>query len=104
MSRSRKQQKHPIKEIAMDRIHRLFELAEQEYTNHPERSCRYASLARRIGMRHRVRLPRELRQKVCRDCNSYLVPGSTSRIRLQKRHVCITCLKCGRIMRYPYKR
>jgi len=104
MSRSRKQQKRLIKEVAMQRIRRLFELAEQEYATHPERSFRYASLARRMGMRHRVRLPRELRQKVCRSCDSYLVPGSTSRVRLQKNNVCITCLKCGRTMRYPYKR
>ncbi len=104
MSRSRKQQKNLIKEMAAQRIGRLFELAEAEYATHPERSSRYAALARRMGMRHRVRLPRELRQKVCRSCNSYLVPGSTSRVRLQKNNICITCLKCGKAMRYPHKR
>lgn len=86
----------------MERIHRLFELAEAEYPSKPERSKRYVSLARRIGMRYRVRLPRELRQKMCRGCGAYLVPGSTSRVRLYGGCLCITCLECGRIMRFPY--
>ncbi|WP_300606469.1 ribonuclease P protein component 4 [Methanohalophilus sp.] len=104
MARSRKQRKHLIKEMASERICRLFELAEEEFSTHPERSFRYAALARKLGMRYRVSIPRKYRQKVCRSCNSYLVPGSTCRVRLQKNNICITCLKCGRIMRYPYKR
>ncbi|KXS44359.1 MULTISPECIES: ribonuclease P protein component 4 [Methanohalophilus] len=103
MSKSRKKQKNLMKDLAKQRIERLFKLAEASYSVHPHRSNRYVTLARRIGMRYRIRLPASLRRRVCRSCNSYLVPGSSSKVRLKKGTVCITCLSCGRKMCIPYK-
>ena len=102
MARVRKKQKALIKDLAIQRIERLFKLAGDEYGEHPERSDRYVLLARRIGMRYRVSLPRELKRKLCKNCQSYLVPGSNSRVRLRGNYVVMTCLKCGNQMRYPY--
>ncbi len=88
--------------MARQRIERLFELAEGEFKNHPERSNRYVKLARRIGMRYRVRLPQDLRMKVCRHCHNYLVQGINARTRLLGTHIATTCLACGKQMRRPY--
>jgi len=71
-----------MKDLAKQRIEHLFKLAEASYSVHPHRSNRYVTLARRIGMRYRIRLPASLRRRVCRSCNSYLVPGSSSKVRL----------------------
>ncbi|WP_440953276.1 ribonuclease P protein component 4 [Methanococcoides sp. FTZ1] len=103
MARKKKDQKNLIKDIAGQRIEYLFRLAEESYATSPERSNRYISLARRIAMRYRVRFPSFLKRRICKDCHSFLVPGSSSRIRLHGRYMTITCLKCGKEMRYPYR-
>ncbi|MCD4821701.1 MAG: ribonuclease P [Methanococcoides sp.] len=102
MSRMKKKQKNIIKDVATERIERLFKLAAEEYSSNPERSDRYVQLARRIGMKYRLRFPASLKRKMCRGCSSYLVPGSSSRVRLHGRYMTITCLKCGQEVRIPY--
>lgn len=102
MARFKKKSKNLAKDLAMERIQGLFELAESEYSSNPERSNEYVSLARKIGMRFLVRFPRELKVRFCKNCGSYLVPGNNCRIRLKGRYMVITCLKCENIKRYPY--
>ncbi len=92
--------------IALERIHILFQQAETTYPNNPQLAQRHIDLARKIAQRTRTHLPPHLRNKVCRKCNAYLVPGSTSRTRIRQRrepHVATTCLKCGNIQRHPLK-
>lgn len=96
-----------VEEIALQRIERLFSLAEEVYDEKPALAQRYVELARRIAMRARLSLPREFRRRVCRRCGAFLVPGSSSRVRVRQRrepHVSITCLRCGRIYRIPLGR
>lgn len=102
MSRFKKKGKNLAKDLAMERIQRLFELADAEYSSNSNRSDSYVSLARKIGMRYLVRFPRELKVRYCKKCESYLVPGNNCRIRLKGRYMTITCLKCGDIKRYIY--
>ena len=93
--------------IAMERVRILFRLADETFSADPARAQRYVDLARRIAMRARLHLPRDLRRRVCRRCNAFLVPGATSRTRLRKRrepHVATTCLKCGATTRIPLRR
>jgi ribonuclease P protein subunit RPR2 len=99
----RRRRREVIKKIANERIQILFRLAEEEFDKHPERSHRYVSLARKISMRHRVRMPKWLKRRICKGCGRFLVYGKNARVRLKNRRTCITCLECGRVMRYPYK-
>jgi ribonuclease P protein subunit RPR2 len=80
---------------------RLFQLAAQEQQLHPERSDRYAQLARAISTRMRVRMPRHLKMLICKGCRCYL-PAWGSRVRLRKKVLTTTCLRCGRQTRRPY--
>ncbi|SNQ60386.1 ribonuclease P protein component 4 [Candidatus Methanoperedens nitratireducens] len=98
----RKKQKDWAKDMAFQRIERLFELADQEFETHPGRSNRYVWLARRIGMRYRVRIPQELKEKMCKHCHAYLVQGVTARTRLRGDYITTTCLACGEHIRRPY--
>jgi len=93
--------------IAMERVRILFKLAEEAFPADPARAQRYVDLARRIAMRTRLRLPRDLRRRVCRRCKAFLVPGATSRTRIRQHrepHVAVTCLKCGATARIPLRR
>lgn len=88
--------------IAMERIHELFGLADEVFSKDPARAQRYVDLARRIAMRTRIRLPRDLRRRICKRCKGFLVPGVTSRTRIRQRresHVAITCISCGAVTR-----
>jgi ribonuclease P protein subunit RPR2 len=98
----RKKQKDWSKDMAYERIIRLFELARIEFNDHPKRSDRYVQLARRIGMRYRVRMPQEFKREICKHCHAYLVQGVTARTRLQGTHISTTCTLCGKQMRLPY--
>lgn len=98
----RKKNKDLSKKIAEERIEILFELADRNFKTHPERTQRYVTLARLIGMRYRVRLVRDQKRRICKHCYSYLVPGSNCRIRLKGSTVLTTCFSCGKQSRYPY--
>ena len=91
--------------IALERIETLFDMAEREAVKRNwARSDRYVSLARKIGMRYNVTPGPELRRKFCRGCGTFLLPPTTARFRIGGGKVVCTCLKCGRVTRYPYIR
>ncbi|MEM4262088.1 MAG: hypothetical protein QXI10_03935 [Candidatus Diapherotrites archaeon] len=61
------------RKIGLERIYRLFELAEQEFEKKPERSKRYVEIAREISKKTKAKIPKELKQKFCKKCNSHHV-------------------------------
>ncbi|MEM5836342.1 MAG: ribonuclease P protein component 4 [Candidatus Aenigmatarchaeota archaeon] len=89
--------------IARERIQILFNLAEKELREHPERSRRYIELARKIGLRYNIRLPREMKRKFCKNCNTLLKPGLTCSIRIQNKMIIIKCWNCNKIYRRVVK-
>ncbi|HDI02684.1 MAG TPA: ribonuclease P [Candidatus Aenigmarchaeota archaeon] len=95
-----------MRRIARERISILLNLADKEVSKHPERSRRYVELARKIGMRYKVRFPKKYKRRICKTCYSYLKPGVTCTVRLDSKQKCVVwkCLNCGRERRYPYNR
>ena len=94
------------KQIALERVHKLFGLAKEVMHENPERAQRYVQIARRIAMRTRTRLPKEYRLLLCRQCKSFILPGVNCRTRIQQRrepHLVITCYNCGHHSRIPLK-
>lgn len=93
-----------IEDLAVQRIERLFELAEVEARDErEERNKRYIELARAIGMRYQVRIPKPLKMRLCKRCYALLIPGRNARVRLRGDYMTTTCLRCGQQMRRPYK-
>jgi ribonuclease P protein subunit RPR2 len=93
-----------IEDLAVQRIERLFQLAEvAAKEGREQRSQRYIELARAIGMRYRVRIPKHLKMRLCKRCHALLIPGKTARVRLRSEYMTTTCLRCGEQMRRPYK-
>lgn len=93
--------KNPVtKQIARERIEVLFEQARLAFAEFPDLSNRYVELARRIAMRQRIRIPRELRRHYCHHCYTYLVPGSNMRVRVHRGNVVVTCRTCRMNTRY----
>ena len=90
--------------VALERIEILFCQAQEEFRDHPELSRTYIDRARRIAMRDRIRIPRELKRKYCRKCFEYLIPGINARVRIHRGKIIITCLECGNQWRHPVVR
>ena len=92
-------QRRQNRKIARERIHLLFKEALDAYSENPSRAQRYAEMARKLGMRYKVRLPKIYRMNICRGCKKFIVPGFNSRVRLQRRrepHIVVTCFNCGK--------
>jgi ribonuclease P protein subunit RPR2 len=92
------------KKLARERINVLFREAEAAFPENPERAHRYVALARRIAMRQRIRMDRNLRRRFCHQCYRYLVPGVNMRVRVHRGRVVVTCTYCGSRTRYPLRR
>ncbi len=88
------------REIADERIDRLFELARLEaVSGREERARRYVSLALRLGERYKV--PATHKRTYCSSCRTFFVPPRNVRVRTGNGRVSMTCLACGHIQRYP---
>lgn len=89
--------------IARGRIDYLFSLAAAcTEKSQEEWGRKYISLAKRIGMR--LDLPVGHRREYCRHCMTYFIPSRTVRIRIARGRVIMTCLHCGHVARFPYRR
>jgi ribonuclease P protein subunit RPR2 len=100
--RRRKDSHKARRDLAVQRMERLFALAASAHEAHPERSNRYVQIARKISTRTRVRMPSLLKRLFCRHCGSFLSAGAM-RVRLREGVLTTTCLLCGKQMRRPYR-
>ncbi|MBN1167253.1 MAG: ribonuclease P [Methanospirillaceae archaeon] len=93
------------KNIARERIDILFYQAERfAAEGELNLSDLCVKRARQIAMRERIRLCAIHNRKFCRRCCRYFVPAKTSRIRIYRGVVTVTCLQCGYQRRYPLKK
>ncbi len=89
--------------IARERIALLFDLAEKRMKEgEVDLAKRYVELMLNLSRKYNVRIPKEMKYRICKNCNSYLVPGKNARVRLRKHRIIVTCLSCGNVKRYVY--
>ena len=58
------------KEIAQERIKILFQQAEENFSKSKSLSNRYVTLARKIAMKTKTRIPLNLKRRFCKHCLS----------------------------------
>lgn len=92
------------KELALNRIEQLFELADSAFKKNPERSDRYVHLARKISTKLKVRIPSIYKRKFCKKCGKFLKPGVNCRVRTKKGMLIYSCLNCKHISRFKLKK
>ena len=107
--RTRKRSKQSIKnlkrEIAKERIKRLFIMAELFVFSYPELSKRYCWLIERIRKAVNLRLSKEQKIKYCKKCFTYWIPGKSVKIVFNhsNHRVIYKCLICGYERSFVYK-
>lgn len=100
----RKYNPKPAKQLdlAKDRIKKLFFQAELVFEQNPELSTRYVQLARKIAMKFKLRMPRELKRRFCKHCYAYLVPNKNCTVRIRDNKIIYSCFNCKKFMRFGY--
>jgi ribonuclease P protein subunit RPR2 len=94
--------------IAEERIQRLFKLADSRISEDRESAGqlanRYVEIARKIGMKHNVSIPAELRKRYCHECFSFLKPGFNCQVRVNSKSSTLNyeCKECGEVNRYGF--
>ena len=79
--------------IALERIYRLFELAEK--TKDKKLQKRYLSLAKRIGEKVNVSIPKELKKTFCKKCFSMNLKSEK-----KKPFLIVTCKDCKTVKKF----
>ncbi|MFP3909084.1 MAG: ribonuclease P protein component 4 [Halobacteriota archaeon] len=97
-----KRRKNLEKNIAHERIEILVDRARRYMNEDYDLSRRYISLAKRIGERYRVKIPKELKITFCKKC-LYPYRSDKFQVRVRKSRVIITCLNCGEERRVPIR-
>lgn len=93
--------KQKLKENAQKDIIKFMELAEKFFKEDSKKSDLYVHKARRLAMKHKIRLPRNIKRRFCKHCYSYLVPGVNCRIRTREGKLICYCFRCKNYSRLP---
>ena len=92
----------PKQKLALERIYRLFELASEMNTgkraDKEKYVKRYLSLAKRIGEKTNVSIPKEIMKKFCKKCYSMEVSSSKD-----GGFLVVKCKACGAERKYSGK-
>ena len=93
--------KMPKKE-AMGLVAGLFNKAKDAFDKNPERANKFVHKARRTAMKYKMKLPANLKRRVCKHCYAYLVPSKNCRVRIKEGKVVYYCFSCKRHTRIGY--
>jgi ribonuclease P protein subunit RPR2 len=99
-------ERNVAKQIARERIEVLLNRALESMHANAELAQRYVEIAKKIGMRYKVRIPKQRKLFLCRGCKKFLVPGINCRVRIQQKrepHLALTCLECKHVKRIPLR-
>ncbi len=55
-----------------------------------------------ISKHYKVRLTKEQKLRICKNCKSFITPGRNAEVILKDKVMIIKCLECGKEKRWPY--
>ncbi len=102
--KKRLKKKIEARKQAPQQILELFEKAEKAFDKKPALANEYVRKARNLAMRYRLKIPRALKRRFCKHCNTFLKPGINCRIRTKAGRVVYYCLNCKKYTRIQIKK
>lgn len=103
MTNKYKVMKEKLKNKAKNDILEFMNLAKDSFKSDKKKSNMYVRKARRLAMKHRIKLPVSIKRRICKNCYSYIVPGVNCRVRTREGKLIYYCLECKRYMRMPLR-
>src|SRR5947199_10571571 len=103
MRRNYGKMRSAVATVARERIEILLRQAEEILPQDVQLSTRYVGLAKKSSKRTKVRIPREKKHYLCKNCGQPLLLGKNGRIRLRtvNSRVIISCLGGRPVRRSP---
>ena len=96
--------KQKEKKKAIEEIKAIFDIAGKYFKTEKKKANLYVKKARRLAMRHNIKLGSVLKKKFCKHCYSYIVPGVNCRVRTRNKMIVYYCLECKRYMRFGIRK
>ena len=95
-----------INDIAKERVEILFALAEKAVSEDRKLSGSYIKILNGIRTHYKVALPQNIRNRICGECASVLIPGLNCRVTVasSKSYVIYKCASCGAEAHLRYKK
>src|SRR3989338_2809803 len=90
--------------LALSEIGGILAKAREAFDAKPKLAHKYAKSSRRIALKYKLKLPLNLKRRICKNCHAFLVPGKNLRVRTTRGHVTYYCLECRKFMRFGYKK
>ncbi len=84
-------------------IQNLFSKAERIKNRDQIFTSQCVHLARKLSSKAKVPIPRELKRRFCKYCDTYFIPGRNYRVRTTGKTITYTCKSCGKWTRVGYK-
>jgi ribonuclease P protein subunit RPR2 len=91
------------KRLARARVKILWEQASEIAKTDPEGARQRMHVASRVAQKARIKVPQDIKRRICRQCGMVLIPGESCRMRMRSnraKHLTVTCNACGNITRY----
>jgi len=102
--RKRIAKKIKAKNEAMALIPELLEKAKKSYKEGNNRLYRvYSNKINYLYMKHKIRLPKEIKRQICKHCYGVLLPSLNARIRTKEGKLIIYCMGCKKYTRILLK-
>ena len=102
MPRKNTKKKKIQKTIALNRIQKLFLLAEKKaFSGDFNLANRYTKIARDLSMRYLISIPNDFKRRFCKHCYRYLLPNVNSRTRINNGKIVTYCFNCKKYSRIP---
>ncbi len=98
--KQRRLEKYARKKEAVETISKLFSKAQHAPQ---EKADSLVLKAQKMAQKANIRLPRELKRRYCKHCNTHIKTGTNARIRTRNGMLIIYCYKCKKFTRQALK-
>lgn len=87
------------KKAALENVNAMFSEANNQSIKHIDISNKLVKSALQILMKFRLKLPKEYKNRFCKNCKTYFVYGVNCRVRTRNGKLIYFCFECKRFIR-----
>lgn len=92
------------KKEAIEIIPELLKRSKESYRKGNKRLSKVQSKKiKYLTMKYKLKLPKELKKQLCKNCSSILIPSVNCRVRTNKGKLVYYCMECKRFTRMPLR-
>ncbi|MCB9359482.1 ribonuclease P [Candidatus Woesearchaeota archaeon] len=83
------------KKVAKEHVKQLLSEASKVFDKDKKLANRYVEMIIAIRNKIKIRLSKEQKARICKECNSFLVPGKNCEVRIKNKSIIYHCKECN---------